>query len=158
MTGSRPSEHTKHKCGDRARAKQSERGGAWLSFLSQGHNSLPCKHCRPVRRPLCEGTAGAGKRDPAAHIKASEVWRRCPAGTAAERWRPDTTGQWCCDNVKSPKQQGDGCGARPLKQKAICQTPLGRRGLPGATQHPDTRSICAETMKANNSVRARDLH
>lgn len=44
VIGSRPSQHTKHKCGDRARAKESEWGGAWLSFLSQGYNSLPCKH------------------------------------------------------------------------------------------------------------------
>lgn len=28
------------------RAKESEWGGAWLSFLSQGYNSLPCKHWR----------------------------------------------------------------------------------------------------------------
>lgn len=44
VIGSRPRQHTKHKCGDRARVKEREWGGAWLSFLSQGHYSLPCKH------------------------------------------------------------------------------------------------------------------
>lgn len=49
VIGSRPTQHTHtkqhtHKSGDRERLKESERGGAWLSFLSQAHNSVPCKH------------------------------------------------------------------------------------------------------------------
>lgn len=77
MIGRRPSQHTKHKCIDRARESERASGEelGW-AFYHRGHNSISCKHCGKAFDQYTDCSAWAQPEQEkkgalAAHIKAS---------------------------------------------------------------------------------------
>lgn len=152
LAASQKPENNTQKCRDRARVKESGRGGAWLSFLSQGHNSLPCKHrrkavyqyteCSPwAQAGLVKGILQLTSRTTRLALFSSRYCDWISAKLEILHHRAVMLWQH-----KIPDHQVSCCQVWPLNQKAICQTPLVRCSL----LKTNTESWYLENLCRNN--------